>query len=40
MIRKISENDYSKLAQYYEEFNINNVDIFENSVYLYIRLWN
>lgn len=39
MIRKINDNDYSKLAQYYEEFNVNNVDIFESSPFINIYVY-
>ena len=39
MIRKINENDYSLLATYYEEFNINNVDIFETSPFVNIYVY-
>lgn len=39
MIRKISENDYSILATYYEEFNVNNVDIFETSPFINIYVY-
>jgi len=39
MIRKINENDYSILATYYEEFNVNNVDIFEASPFTNIYVY-
>ena len=39
MIRKLTNNDYNKLAKYYEEFNINNVDIFETSPFINIYVY-
>lgn len=39
MIRKAKENDYSKLLKYYEEFNVNNVDLFETSPFINIYVY-
>ena len=39
MIRKINKNDYSILTTYYEEFNVNNVDIFETSPFINVYVY-